>query len=231
MRVLIEDPPLFSHNAAFGSSNTLDFMKKTYVRSPQNAIPVGYAEVKEHVKAFITQLESRENSRFAKLRIRASDTEFFTIDGASGSRSQKKNFAITIEFRKPCLPAKTKPGFKELIEWMKTAGYRYLFFPGELNSAGKTAHYKLGFIQEAEHDPPGRLKPDQHPLSGKHIRWSGDCWAVTDTKTAEIHKEKGGNGEGTYAVTVYSPDSAVLHESKAKTLAEAQEIVKIQLAG
>ncbi|MBF2755710.1 MAG: hypothetical protein ISN29_10715 [Gammaproteobacteria bacterium AqS3] len=204
-------------------------MTTTQTSPPQAAAPQ-YSAVKEHVYGFIKQLEAHGHNRFVRLQARTSETEFATITGNGDALSKKTDFAITIQFRKPCPPAKAKQAFKKLIEWMKPAGYRYLFFPGELSATGKTAYYSLGFIKESHSEQSGGAPASAGSVNGKHIRWVGDYWAVTATKVAQIHKEKDGHGLEAHRVAIHTHNNKILHEAKVKTLAEAQEKVKIQLA-
>ena len=161
--------------------------------------------------------------------MRAFSRELAFIDGDGSSHRKEKEIELTIDFSRPCTKAAAQKTFKTLIDSMKAAGHRCRFTPAKRSATGKTHRYELRLIQEDAYERNDRSKPGKRPGNTRLLKWSNDYWATTKTHTAEIHKEKEKDGAGAYSIVIFTRNSRTLRVSKANSLKEAQEKIKLTL--
>ena len=201
-------------------------MKKAQASTPRKDLDQAHAAAKKHARAFITRLEARDSGLFAKLQLRALNLETDFIDWDGHSHRKEKGISIDVRFSKSCLPATAKREFKDLINWMELAGHSCRFTHGRRGAGGKTTRYELGFVQESTYERDDRSKPGAPPRNTRRLKWRGEYWAKTDTQTAEISKTKSKDGTVAYRIIIFTVDSRIVRERWARSLKEAQEIVK-----
>ncbi|MBF2734899.1 MAG: hypothetical protein ISN26_02245 [Betaproteobacteria bacterium AqS2] len=199
---------------------------KTKSAKPQIIAAEVHAEAKDRANAFIRKLSKRPDGLFSLLWMRAFCSESSFIYGNSPVDRKDTEILIKVVFKKPQAPESVKKIFQSLIEWMEQAKHRCEIIPKNPSSDEITAHYELAFVQESIYSRKNSAKPRGNQSGASGIKWSGDCLAMTETKTAEICR---GHPKNDYSILVFDHNSRFLEVSTASTLKLAQEKVKKKL--